>query len=400
MRGAPERALEPIHYGKKAEQPNTVEASPFPASNATGQIQRREFIPSPDGRWLVTNEDGKHFYIWDLASEIQRPQRYPLLSQKQPDTIVFSADSSALITAEQGVLEVRLAANMKDAKYQLGLPASGGRITAAALSHDGRWLAVSGSEGTTTTLWVWDLAAAKPSAVRVIRTGTLVFPSEVFISPDGQRVLLADLLRATVGIARVTDEGLLTLAAQVAGRNPSAAEWKQLGIPLPYQKVFPSLPLPSPGVNLNAMTPRDDTGAAEAALAFRDGLAQIASRLTAGDPHDKVRPGSYCKVFTVALQQGSVYQVDLHSKAFDAFLRLEDAAGQPLAFDDDGGGYLNSRIVFACPATGTYRLIATSFVAGATGDFTLTAQANKGAVLPPATPVLPAQPDGKTSMTR
>jgi serine protease Do len=63
--------------------------------------------------------------------------------------------------------------------------------------------------------------------------------------------------------------------------------------------------------------------------------------------------------------------MDMTSKDLDAFLRLEDAAGKELAKDDDGGGGRNARIQFACPATGEYRIIATTFFGG-TGRFTLT----------------------------
>ncbi len=79
------------------------------------------------------------------------------------------------------------------------------------------------------------------------------------------------------------------------------------------------------------------------------------------------------KVYKVKLTEGKTYQIDLKSKDFDAFLRLEDAAGKELAFNDDAPGEktLDSRIVHKAAKTGEYRLIATSLDAKA-GKFTLT----------------------------
>src|SRR5262249_14393602 len=55
---------------------------------------------------------------------------------------------------------------------------------------------------------------------------------------------------------------------------------------------------------------------------------------------------------------------------FDAYLRLEDAAGKELAEDDDSGGNLNARIIFSCTKDGNYKVICTCF-SEATGNFTL-----------------------------
>ncbi len=55
----------------------------------------------------------------------------------------------------------------------------------------------------------------------------------------------------------------------------------------------------------------------------------------------------------------------------DPYLRVETLAGQTLAVDDDSGGNLNARIVFKAPSSAKYRIVATSFAPGMTGDFTL-----------------------------
>ena len=78
-------------------------------------------------------------------------------------------------------------------------------------------------------------------------------------------------------------------------------------------------------------------------------------------------------VYTFEGQQGKTYQIDLHSKAFDAYLYLRDAKDVTLMTNDDvEPGNLDSRIVYQVTKSGTYKILATSLGAGGTGPFTLT----------------------------
>jgi hypothetical protein len=95
-------------------------------------------------------------------------------------------------------------------------------------------------------------------------------------------------------------------------------------------------------------------------------------RLNANDPKDNVRTGSHQHTVTLKMAPGSVYTLDLASRDFDAFLRLEDATGKMLASDDDSGGSLNARIVFRPTREDEYRIIVTSLQGGQTGNYTLT----------------------------
>jgi hypothetical protein len=113
--------------------------------------------------------------------------------------------------------------------------------------------------------------------------------------------------------------------------------------------------------------------AAGSEIVLRNGMARVEATLAADDPKDNVLMASHRKIYLVKLQAGKTYQIDHQSRAFDAYLRLENAQGAQLAADDDGGGNLDARIVFRCPADGTYRIIATS-LAGGTGEFVLTIQ--------------------------
>lgn len=86
----------------------------------------------------------------------------------------------------------------------------------------------------------------------------------------------------------------------------------------------------------------------------------INSNLDNTDPIDKVRKHR-AKTFSVRMNAGKNYTIDMKSMQFDCFLRLENPAGAQIAFNDDGGEGLNSRIIIRIPADGVYRIICTSF---------------------------------------
>jgi hypothetical protein len=77
------------------------------------------------------------------------------------------------------------------------------------------------------------------------------------------------------------------------------------------------------------------------------------------------------KVFVLAMQKGRTYVIHHNSNEMDAFLHLQDANGKVLASDDDSGGGLNAMLRFKAPATGNYRIIATSLGGFGKGEFTL-----------------------------
>ena len=89
------------------------------------------------------------------------------------------------------------------------------------------------------------------------------------------------------------------------------------------------------------------------------------------DPKDAKLKVTPCKIHSIELKAGKTYVVDLISKNkdIDPFLRVEDNKNTELAYDDDGGEGLNSRLEFAPPADGTYRLVATTLKG--VGEYTL-----------------------------
>ncbi len=121
--------------------------------------------------------------------------------------------------------------------------------------------------------------------------------------------------------------------------------------------------------------------AVDSSLSMGDNLAlavaklRVDLRIDAGlstkDAPNLLRKGSVQRAYSVALQPGVRYTIDLKSTAFDVFLRLEDAEGHAVAENDDVGGVnRNARIVFTPKAGGTFRLVVTSYDSG-TGPFTL-----------------------------
>lgn len=98
----------------------------------------------------------------------------------------------------------------------------------------------------------------------------------------------------------------------------------------------------------------------------------VNGELTNADLKDKVLTESFCKTYTYKMIEGRSYQIDLKSRAFDAYLRLENPKGEQVAVDDDSGGLLDSRIIYRAPKTGDYTICAMSLGGGSTGKFVLT----------------------------
>ena len=98
---------------------------------------------------------------------------------------------------------------------------------------------------------------------------------------------------------------------------------------------------------------------------------ELAAALDENDAKDEKQQNSPAKQYEVEFSENTLYQIDLMSGDFDAFLRILDKTGTEIAFDDDGGEGLNSRILFVPPSKGSYRVVATALGGGA-GNYNLT----------------------------
>lgn len=75
--------------------------------------------------------------------------------------------------------------------------------------------------------------------------------------------------------------------------------------------------------------------------------------------------------YPVHLEGGQRYRISVASDAFDPLARLyREGRDEPVAENDDGGGGLNSLIVYAPPESGEFRLRVTSFSAQGRGAYT------------------------------
>jgi serine protease Do len=100
------------------------------------------------------------------------------------------------------------------------------------------------------------------------------------------------------------------------------------------------------------------------------GASPTTGTLNAGDP--VLEDGSYAEVWEIDGEQGETITIRLESESFDSFLYVTGPELGGVITDDDGGGDLHSHLVFTFPATGAYRIIASSVESGTSGGYTLT----------------------------
>lgn len=117
-------------------------------------------------------------------------------------------------------------------------------------------------------------------------------------------------------------------------------------------------------------------------------VLDVAQQLTKQDPQSL---GRHYKYFPVGLTAGTTYTIEMTSGDFDTYLKLLDAKGI-VAQNDDGGFKTDSKIVYRASASGSYRVMATSFKPGDTGRFRLTVSAGGPTVVAKTDPKKPVDP--------
>jgi len=132
-----------------------------------------------------------------------------------------------------------------------------------------------------------------------------------------------------------------------------------------------------------------------AGLAAAEPILNVAGNIQPTDNVDPVQKKP-SKVHEVKLKKGTTYQLDLMSRNFDTYLRLEDETGREVASDDDGGEGLNSRITYTADKDATFKIFATSFDGGE-GNYTLTVRPLAGAPAVAGATELPAPTAAKAA---
>jgi hypothetical protein len=83
------------------------------------------------------------------------------------------------------------------------------------------------------------------------------------------------------------------------------------------------------------------------------------------------------QTYTVKLDEGKEYLIDMTSTAFDALVRLLDADGKEVAANDDGGQDRNARLGVVPKKSGDYQIVATSFGERWAGPYEVTVKSIK-----------------------
>ncbi len=81
--------------------------------------------------------------------------------------------------------------------------------------------------------------------------------------------------------------------------------------------------------------------------------------------------GSFVQAWGLELSRGATVTVDLLSDEFDAYLLIVGPGLEGALSDDDGAGACDARLTLSAPEDGTFRVVANSLTAGATGRFRL-----------------------------
>jgi WD40 repeat protein len=171
-------------------------------SRASSHLGITTLAFTPDGRRLVTGSDDETARVWDL----DHPERAP------------------------AVLRGHLA-----------------EVEAVAISPDGRRLVTMSNdpgEATGTSVRVWDLdnLGAEPLVL-----GPRPRIETMLVSPDG-RSIIGGCDDGVVRLWSLLPSHLIDLAARVAGRNLTAAEWQQYFArdrAVAYRPTFSNLPVPA-----------------------------------------------------------------------------------------------------------------------------------------------------------
>ncbi|MEG4984247.1 hypothetical protein QUB08_00485 [Microcoleus sp. BR0-C5] len=101
----------------------------------------------------------------------------------------------------------------------------------------------------------------------------------------------------------------------------------------------------------------------------------INSSLSTTDRNNPTRSGAYADDYRLTgVSSGQQVQLNLSSTAFDSYLQvINESTGQVVAFDDNSAGNRNSRLTLTPQSGISYLVRATSYAAGFTGSYTLSA---------------------------
>ncbi|MFF4615601.1 caspase, EACC1-associated type [Nonomuraea jabiensis] len=199
----------------------------------TGHTANVEAVAfGPDGRTLATVGDDRTVRLWDLGTH--RQLGTPLIGHTSTvEGVAFSPDGRILATVGDD-RTVRLW-NI-GAHRQLGAALTGHTDSGygVAFSPDGRILATAGNDR---TIRLWDLRTHRQLGTPLTgHTGAVV---GVAFSPDGRTLATAgeDGTVRLWNVALPADRDLFASVCKAAARSLTSAEWRDYGLPEPYEPV-------------------------------------------------------------------------------------------------------------------------------------------------------------------
>lgn len=118
-----------------------------------------------------------------------------------------------------------------------------------------------------------------------------------------------------------------------------------------------------------------ETGPAQSVGA--DGLREHSGSLESGDA--TLNSGEYADTYTVDVQEGQTIFVDLRATGdFDPYIIVRAPSGEQFENDDYEGDRTRSRVEEVAGESGAWRVIATSFEPGETGNYDITIRTGAG----------------------
>ena len=97
--------------------------------------------------------------------------------------------------------------------------------------------------------------------------------------------------------------------------------------------------------------------------------SNAAGQLEAGDA--ALSDGEYSDVYSFDAQAGQAVRIELSSSEFDTYLAVMTPSDDVFQNDDFEGSTSRSVVEFVVPETGNFRIVATSYESGETGDYAL-----------------------------
>ena len=199
-------------------------------------------------------------------------------------------------------------------------------------------------------------AGDAPVRLRIEATAAVV-PIAVVMSPSGQAIVPDEPSSAGLGTYTLSEAGVHRL--QLLTPVPGVFARYRLSLSAVAANAGPAQP------SLARAHHRLPSVAPTAALA----MGQLVNAHI-DDEDARLPSGESADVYALAGRADELVRIELSSEAFDAYLMVIGPSGR-LWENDDAGGTRDAVVELTWPATGSYRVVATTFAAAESGPYDL-----------------------------